>query len=146
MEATVSEENKRLSRAFTEYMSTGDPALADEVFDRAIVFHGPSGVGEHMGLDAVKAMTAAIRAGLPDWRSTVVDQVAEGDKVVARWEGRGTHLGQFGGVPATGRTVELKGITIERVAGGKIVEVWGAWDELGLMHQMGAIPEPVAAG
>src|SRR5262245_53772453 len=124
-------------------MSTGDAALADEVFGREVVFHGPSGVGELIGLDAVKAMTAACRDGFPDERSTVVDQLAEGDKVVTRWEGRGTHLGEFGDVAATGRAIEIKGITIERVAGGKIVEVWVAWDELGLMRQLGVLPGPV---
>lgn len=140
----MSEENKRLSRAFTEYFSTGDAALADEVLDRAVVFHGPSGVGDLRGLDAVKGMVAGFRAAFPDERSTVVDQVAEGDKVVSRWRGRGTHRGELEGLAPTGREIEIEGITIERIAAGKIVEVWAAWDELGLMRQLGAVP--AAAG
>jgi hypothetical protein len=75
----MSEENKRLSRAFTEYVSTGDAALADEVLDREVVFHGPSGVGDLIGSDAVKGMFLGFRAAFPDERSAVVDQVAEGD-------------------------------------------------------------------
>jgi steroid delta-isomerase-like uncharacterized protein len=139
----MSEENKRLSRAFTEYFSTGDEALADEVLGRDVVFHGPSGVGDVSGLDAVKGMVAGYRAAFPDERSTVVDQVAGGDKVVTRWRARGTHRGELDGLAPTGREFEIGGITIERIAAGKIVEVWGAWDELGLMRQLGAVPEPV---
>jgi steroid delta-isomerase-like uncharacterized protein len=141
----MSEENKRLSRAFTEYFSTGDAALADEVLDREVVFHGPGGIGDVSGLDAVKGMVADFRAAFPDLHSTVVDQVAEGDKVVTRWRTRGTHRGDFGGFSPTGREMKIGGVTIERIAGGKIVEVWGAWDELGLMRQLGAVPEPVGS-
>lgn len=141
----MSEENKRLSRAFTEYFSTGDTALADEVLDHEIVFHGPSRLGDLTGLEAVKGMVAAFRGAFPDERSTVVDQVAEGDRVVTRWRGVGTHRGEFGGLPPTGREIDIGGITIERIAEGKIVEVWAAWDELGLMRQLGAVPEPVGS-
>src|SRR5436190_10126002 len=102
-EATMSDENKRVSRAFTEYFSTGSAALADEVLDPDVVFHGPAGIGELNGLDAVKGMVTGFREGFPDERSTVVDQVAEGDKVVTRWRARGTHDGEFNGLAATNR-------------------------------------------
>src|SRR5204863_126892 len=84
----MSDENKRVSRAFTEYFSTGSAALADEVLDPDVVFHGPAGIGELNGLDAVKGMVTGFREGFPDERSTVVDQVPEGDKVVTRVAGR----------------------------------------------------------
>ena len=99
----MSDENKRVSRAFTEYFSTGSAALADEVLDPDVVFHGPAGIGELNGLDAVKGMVTGFREGFPDERSTVVDQVAEGDKVVTRWRARGTHDGEFNGLAATNR-------------------------------------------
>ena len=142
----MSDENKRVSRAFTEYFSTGSAALADEVLDPDVVFHGPAGIGELNGLDAVKGMVTGFREGFPDERSTVVDQVAEGDKVVTRWRARGTHDGEFNGLAATNREFDISGVTIERIAAGKIVEVWATWDGLALMHQLGAIPEPVAEG
>jgi steroid delta-isomerase-like uncharacterized protein len=135
--------NKRVSRRFTEFWSTGDEALADEALDPEIVFHGPSSVGDVVGLDGVKAMVARFRAAFPDERSTVVDQVAEGDKVVTRWRANGTHEGDYGGLEPTGRKVAIDGITIERIAAGKIVEVSAAWDELGLMRQLGAVPAPL---
>jgi predicted ester cyclase len=73
---------------------------------------------------------------------TVEDVTAEGDKVVTRVTLRGTHQGEteeFG--PPTGRQVELKGITISRIEGGKIVEDWDAYDNLSAMQQLGLVPE-----
>lgn len=71
----------------------------------------------------------------------VEDQVAEGDTVVTRWRARGTHRGQLGPIVATDREFVMDGITIERIAAGKIVEVWVARDELGLLGRLGVLPE-----
>jgi predicted ester cyclase len=89
----------------------------------------------------MKAFVAAYRRAFPDARSAVVDQVSEGDKVVTRWSARGTHNGELGPIAPTGREFEMEGITIERIVGGKIAEVWVARDELGLLRQLGVLPE-----
>jgi steroid delta-isomerase-like uncharacterized protein len=68
---------------------------------------------------------------------TVEDLIAEGDKVVGRWTFRGTHRGDFMGIPPTGKKVSIMGIAIYRIARGKIAEAWVAWDAMGLMHQLG---------
>ena len=71
--------------------------------------------------------------------------MAAGDKVVARYTWRGTQRGEFFGVPATGKTVAVTGLSCYRCAGGKIVEEWWLEDLLGLMQQLGAIPAPAAS-
>jgi steroid delta-isomerase-like uncharacterized protein len=142
----MSESNKQLSRRFTELFSSGDEKLADEILSPDVVFHGTSGDGEVRGIDALKAFVAGYRRAFPDARSNVEDQVAEGDKVVTRWRARGTDRGGLGGFPASGRGFEMDGVTIERIAGGKIAEVWVARDELGLLRQLGALPDPEAVG
>ncbi len=63
--------------------------------------------------------------------------LGEGDKVVTRWRGRGTHRGPFRGIPATGKKIEVSGIAIDRVVNGKRVEGWVEWDMLGLLQQLG---------
>jgi steroid delta-isomerase-like uncharacterized protein len=141
----MSESNKQVSRRFTELFSTDDGSFADEVLAPDVVFHGLAG-GDLRGIEATKGFIAAYRAAFPDALSSVEDQVAEGDKVVTRWRARGTHAGPLGELPATGRAFDVGGITIERFAGGRIAEVWVARDELGLMRQLGAIPEPEPAG
>jgi steroid delta-isomerase-like uncharacterized protein len=136
----VSAANKELSRSLTEFFSTGNEALADEVLSPDVVFHGTAGDGELRGIDELKAFVARYREAFPDARSTVEDQVAEDDKVVTRWRARGTHRGQLGPIAATGRQFEMDGVTIERIAAGKIAEVWVARDELGLLSQLGGLP------
>ncbi len=136
--------NKELSRRFTELFSTGDEALADEILSPDLVFHGTAGDGELRGIDAMKSFVAGYRRAFPDAHSTVEDQIAEDDKVVTRWRARGTHRGQLGPIAATGRGFEIDGVTIERIADGRIAEVWVARDELGLLGQLGVLPEPEA--
>jgi steroid delta-isomerase-like uncharacterized protein len=142
----MSESNKQVSRRFTELFSSDDPAQADAVFGPDVVFHGAVPDSDLRGVEAVKAFVAAYRAAFPDAVSTVEQQVAEGDTVATRWRARGTHSGSLGELPATGRSFDIGGITIERFAAGRIVEVWVARDELGLMRQLGAIPSREPAG
>jgi steroid delta-isomerase-like uncharacterized protein len=142
----MSEANKELSRRFTELFGTGEEALADEILSADVVFHGTVGDGELRGIDSMKGFVAGYRHAFPDAHSTVEDQVAEGDKVVTRWRARGTHRGELGSITATNREFEMHGVTIERIEGGRIAEVWVARDELGLLGQLGLLPEPGPAG
>ena len=83
-----------------------------------------------------------ISGGLPDLRSTVDEMIAEGDQVVTRWTGTGTHDGELMGIGATGKTISVSGIGIHRIADGKVVEHRSLFDQLGFMQQLGAIPGP----
>jgi len=141
----MSAANKELSRRFTELFSTGDEALADEILSPDVVFHGTAGDGELRGIDAMKAFVAGYRRAFPDARSTVEDQIAEDDKVVTRWHASGSHRGELGPIAATGREFEIDGMTIERIAAGRIVEVWVTRDELGLLGQLGVLRDQEAA-
>jgi steroid delta-isomerase-like uncharacterized protein len=139
------QDNKHVSRRFTELFGTDDGSLADALFTEDVVFHGLQG-GDLHGIEATKAFIAAYRTAFPDARSTVEDQVAEGEKVVTRWRARGTHTGVLGELPPTGRAFDVGGITIERIVDGRIAEVWVARDELGMLHQLGALPARATAG
>jgi steroid delta-isomerase-like uncharacterized protein len=72
------------------------------------------------------------------WR--VDDIFSAGDRVVTRWTGIGTHVGELMGIPATDRSFEVEAITIHRIADGKIAEEWTVWDALGMLQQIGAVP------
>ena len=141
----MSESTKQVSRRFTELFGTDDQHLADEILSPDVVFHGTTADGELHGIDQVKMFVASYRRAFPDAHSTVEDQVAEGDKVATRWRARGTHRGELGGMEPTGREFEMDGVTIERIAGGRIAEVWVMRDELGLLRQLGVLPEQEAA-
>jgi predicted ester cyclase len=89
----------------------------------------------------MKQEIAWFRNAVPDLTYTVVDQVAEGDKVVTRYTASGTHQGEFFGVAPTGNRIEMSGIQVDRFdESGKLVEEWAQYDLLGAMRQMGAVP------
>ena len=95
--------------------------------------------------ERVERGSAAVAEAFPDLRTAEADSVKEGDKVAFRWLLSGTHQGEFMGVAATGRRVEVMGMDIVRVADGQIVEHWGEFDAMGLLRQIGVIP-PVRGG
>jgi predicted ester cyclase len=125
------EDNRELVRREQEELwnHTGNLDAAEELF-----------VPEQA--EAARQEAADFRRGFPDVVSLIEDLIAEGDKVVARWRARATHRGEYGGVPPTGREVEFTGISVYRIEGNRIAESWTIEDELGLMRQIGAVPEP----
>jgi steroid delta-isomerase-like uncharacterized protein len=94
------------------------------------------------GLEEAKQYLSLYLSAFPDLSVTVEDVLAEGDQAVTRWTLRGTHQGEveeFG--PPTGKQIELEGITIHRIEDGKIVEEWERYDNLGVLQQLGLVPE-----
>ena len=85
-----------------------------------------------------------MRAGFPDLHFSVEEQIAQGDKVLTRFEWTGTHRGAFLGVPATGRPVKVWGMVIDRLQEGRIKDTRILMDSLGLMMQLGVFPPPSA--
>ena len=133
------EENKVIVNRSTEGLwNKGDMAVIDELYATDFVIHDPlQGDGD---LEYFKQYARGVLTGIPDLHIATDDLIAEGDQVVKRWTARGTHKGDFMGVPATGNRIEVTGIEIYRIAGGKIVEIWSNMDSLGLMQQLGVIP------
>jgi predicted ester cyclase len=140
----VSEENKeKARRLMEEAFGQGNLQIVEEVLDPDFVCYDPnSEAGEVRGADNIKQEIEYFRQAVPDLTYTVVDQLAEGDKVVTRYMAGGTHQGEFFGVAPTGNRIEMSGIQIDRFdENGKIVEEWPEYDLLGAMRQMGAMPE-----
>ena len=126
--------NKELVNRFVdEFWSSGRLAAADELMTSNVIIHQPE-VG---GIAGLKAFNAALRAAFPDWHSTPEELVAEADRVVERWTGRGTHRGEFQGIPATGRTVEVPGVVFYRIDNGRISEFRGSFDMMSMLTQLG---------
>jgi predicted ester cyclase len=90
----------------------------------------------------LKQHIATFEAAFPGYQLAAEDLVAEGDKVAVRATFTGTHQGELGGIPPTGKAVSASGMLIYRIAGDKIVEHWMAFDNLGVMQQLGVIPAP----
>jgi steroid delta-isomerase-like uncharacterized protein len=132
----MSERNKaQVRRVIEEIYNRGDLDLVDEVAASDLVIR--IGAEEVRGHNEIKRYVAGLRTGFPDLTLTIEDQIAEGDMVVTRWTARGTHGGEFHGIPATGRTVRVTGTDIDRIVDGKTVDCWVHMDQLGLMQQLG---------
>jgi steroid delta-isomerase-like uncharacterized protein len=141
----MSEQNKeKMRRVLEEAFGQGKVEVIEEVFHSDFVCWDPnSGSGEIRGADTIKGEIEYFRNAVPDLTYTVEDQVSEDDKVVSRYTVRGTHQGEFFGVPGSGKRIEMTGIQIDRFdESGKLIEEWPEYDLLGAMKQMGAIPEP----
>jgi len=134
------EENKVLARRFiSEGWDKGNLGILDELLAPTYVDHNPP-PGLPADREGAKQGITLFRTAFPDLKNTIEDLVAEGDKVVGRLISRGTHRGEFQGIPPTGKQVVVEGIFIGRVAGGKLVETWGQFDAIGLLQQLGAMP------
>jgi len=143
---SVKENKDLVTRFFKEgNAAKGDTtkllALADKYVDPKFVYHLTTG---DLNFEQTKQLTNVIYKAFPDFNRTIDDMVAEGDKVVIRSTWRGTHKGEWLGVAPTGKKVSQAGISIFRIAGGKMVEWWAVMDTLDLMVQLGAIPSPFA--
>lgn len=142
----MSEKNKALARrSWEEAFNKGNLALIDELYAPNVLNHNPM-PGQPQGREGVKYAVTFFRKAFPDFRMTIDDMIAEGDKVMARFTCSGTHKGELMGIPPTNKPVKVEVIDILRIAGGKIVERWGLIDNMGLMQQLGAVPAPGQAG
>lgn len=132
-------------RWFEEVVNARKIDLADSLLAEDYVLHFP-GMPGPVDRDGHKQLLAMFHAAFPDWQETVEDVIAEGDMVVIRVRGSGTHEQPFQGIPPTHRRVTATGVGIGRVVGGRIAESWAEYDALGLLQQLGAIPAPAQAG
>ena len=128
------EQNKAIVRGYLEeIVNRGNMAAFDSYFSEDVVFNDVKNFKAHH-----PAFMQAIRSAFPDHHLTIRDQIAEGDKVVTRVTFHGTHRGPFNGIAATGMQVEWPGIAIDRIANGKVVEMWHVQNTTALMRQIGA--------
>lgn len=135
----VEEQNKEFLDAFTaDFWNTANMAAFDKYFDKGFIVHMADG---DKSREEYRTLCQAYFAAFPDLHITVDGLVAEGDKVTKIWTARCTHKGEFMGIPASNNPMVVKGIEVFRLANGKIVELWVSMDVLGMMQQMGAIPQ-----
>lgn len=140
----MSEANKSVvRRLFDECLNRHNPDFYPELYSN-VVYRAPA-MGE-LRNEEHRHFLLSLFGGFPDGQWAIEDQVAEGDRVVTRWTFTGTHAGTFMGIEATGRELHITGICIDRIAGGKIVEVWEEWDTLGMMQQLALLPQEAGLG
>jgi len=136
-------DNKRIVEEFiSDLFTKGDLTAVDRYLDPNFINHDPPLPGSAAGGEGMRQAAEVFRQAFPDWRSDVQQMIAEGDLVAEHFVAHGTHRGSVMGEPPTGQHVVLRGINIFRMAGDKIIERWGRLDDLGMLQQLGLVPEP----
>lgn len=138
---TTPDENKEIVRRL-EAIWDGDLEIVDELVAADFLNHNPLVPDAPPGPAGFKQNVSALRTAFPDIEFATEDVVAEGNKVVFRAVGHGTHEGELMGVEPTGREIELTGIVIFRIDEGQVVERWAQFDTIGMLRQLGAFPSP----
>jgi steroid delta-isomerase-like uncharacterized protein len=131
------EDNKAIVRRYRlDMANAGNLDVADAIFPATFLFNGHA-----MTPEQFKPMIQMWRTAFPDLEYTLENLIAEGEYVVERWSCRGTHRGELFGIAPTGKQISSTGIIIHRIHAGKIVEVTEVADGLGLMQQLGVVPD-----
>ncbi len=137
----TTEENKTvIRRYFEDVWNRGKVEMLSEFMAGNVLGYDATDPKPRVGFESVKQVVMLFHTAFADMQVPLYDILAEGDKVVARWGLRGTHIGAFMGAPASGKRVDVNGIIIFRLGNRKIVEYWGNFDALGLMQQIGVVP------
>lgn len=134
-------------RRFVEFINTADETLGHELIAEGAIFHVPNRREPLHGPGGYLAIIGMMRSGFPDVRWTLEEMIVEEDKlgagdirIAARFTMRGTHQGDFLGVPATGKSIAVQAANFYRISNGRIVEERGQPDLMSLMQQIGAAP------
>lgn len=135
-------ENKAIVRRFYEetFWGNGDLGMLDDFVASDFVDHTPV-PGLSPDREGLKQVVAMIRSAFADRQGTIHQCIAEGETVVVHWAMHAIHDGEFMGISPTGRQVENTGIDVFRLVDSKIAEAWHVEDNLGLMQQLGVVPE-----
>jgi predicted ester cyclase len=135
----------RFRRTYEELLNQGILEVADELIAPDFINHeAPPGMDR--GPESMRGLANMLRTAFPDLHFEIEGLVAEGDTVAGRLTMSGTHEGPLMGTPPTGRWMRQAHMHFVRFREGLAVEQWGVRDDLGMMQQLGVIPEPGQAG
>ena len=132
---------QKLANSINELWSTGNASLVRQVYTDNCVRYDPNSPDGVRGTDGLANYVGQIRTAYPDFRAEVRDAVSEGNYAAFHWNCTGTHKGDFFGIPPTDKRVNVSGVSLCRIQNGKISEERVFFDRLGLMEQLGVVPE-----
>jgi predicted ester cyclase len=127
----------RAAEVFERFNDAANREAFFEAYDDGVVLHGYP--AELQGIKGLRAFHAALWEAFPDARLAVEDLVVEDDRAALRYRMKGTHRGHYLGLPPTGLRFDVEGITLLRLADGRVVEEWHSPTELSILHQLGAV-------
>lgn len=141
MDTQTLTENKNVARQSFQAFEKNDYSLLEKITDtKNFKMHFP-GFSNALSFDETVKLNKEYNAAFPDATVTIDNQIAEGEFVFSRLTYNATNKGAFQGIPASNKKTTVTAMTLQRIVEGKIVEEWDEMDALGMMQQIGAIPE-----
>jgi steroid delta-isomerase-like uncharacterized protein len=140
-QTAVEEQNKELMIRWVEEMDKGNFVVFDELLAEDYLCYYP-GNPEPLNREAHKQAAQSFYAAIPDLKHKIDDVIVEGDRVTIRMSNKGTHKGNFMGIPPSDKNISFTAVFIGRFVEGKVAEAWGEADLLGLMMQLGMELKP----
>ena len=138
------EKNKAIARRFSQVWGKGELDIIDELASPELSVSYPPFPQPINGIAAFKQYLTRFRSAFGDADLQIEEEIAEGDKVVLRWNFSATHQAEYRGIPPTGKRMKWTGMAIYRIVEGKVVEERGEEDYLTILRQLGLVPEPPA--
>lgn len=137
-QALIEDENKALLLAALTHAGQEEALQSmDRYYAQDFIRHSDK---KDYDLNSLKEGIRSLYQGFPNLSRRQFDLLADGDRVAYRWEAEGTHQGEYMGVRPTGKPVRAAGMVMCRIADGRIVEEWGSWNKVGLLHDLGIMP------
>ena len=140
MSQNTTEEIKAIARRYVDVWNQHDPAALDTVFAANAVRYDPA-TGVATGIESIRAIMQSLLTAFPDLLLTIDQELADEDCAILRWTATGTHNGDFQGIAPTDKPINVKGNSVYQCTEGKIIAEHSIWDALGMLKQLGAIPE-----
>lgn len=141
----MAQDTQAIENSLLELWNTGNPDVARQLYGDNAERYDPNRQEATRGPEEIGRYVAEIRTGYPDFKLEINEAIAEGDRLAIDWTVTGTHKGEFLGIPATGKRINIRGMSLERIESGKIVEDRVYFDRLTMLQQLGVPPESLEA-
>lgn len=142
----MADNTQRFADLMTEFWNTANPELATQVYADDSERFDPNGTEPARGSQEILKVAAEIHAAFPDFRIDMNQRITEDDRYVHCWTCTGTHHGEYQGVPATGKRVQLTGVTVGLMRDGRAMHEETYFDRLALLQQLGVMPGQAPQG
>jgi steroid delta-isomerase-like uncharacterized protein len=134
------EDVNRLVDSVIQLWNTGNPDVAKQLYSDDALRSDPNQSKPARGSQEIARYVAEVRAGYPDFKLEIKDKVFEENRLVTHWTCTGTHNGEFQGIPATGKRINISGLALARIENGKVAEEHVYFDRLTMLEQLGVAP------
>ncbi len=137
------EEMQLVQDLVIELWNTGNPETARQLYAENAERYDPNQSKPAQGPQQIASYVAEVRTGFPDFKLEIKQRISEGNRMVTQWTCTGTHNGEFQGIPPTGKRINITGLGLARIEGGKVVEERVYFDRVSMLEQLGVLPAAV---